>query len=156
MLPRALIGPVMAVARGPARPPLEARLVREAVAAAPSQSPREPLARDLARRVVQELAAFLAEPDDPLLAALGEVARKAFPSPAAALATDPDVDTLALFIEARVEALRNRCGRGLSPADDAAERRAIMANVEARLAGRYVRHLRAHSCNPNDGSPPHY
>ena len=142
-LPRALIGPVMAVARGPARPPLEARLVREAVATVPSHHPREPLARDLARRVVEELTAFLAEPDDPLLAALGEVARKAFPSPAVALATDPDVDTLSLYVEARVEALRNRCGRGLSPGDDAAERRAIMADVEARLAGRYLRHLRA-------------
>ena len=143
-VPRALIGPVMAVARGPARPPLEARLVREAVASAPPHSPREPLARDLARRVVEELAAFLAEPDEPLLAALGQVARKAFPSPAVALATDPDVDTLSLFIDARVEALRNRYGRGLPPGDDAAERRAIMANVEARLAGRYLRHLRAH------------
>lgn len=144
MIPRALIGPVMAMARGPARPPLEARLVREAVdAVAPRSAPREPLARDLARRVVEELATFLAEPDDPLLAALGEVARKAFPSPVVALATDPDVDTLSLFIEARVEALRNRCGRGLPPGEDAAERRAIMADVEGRLAGRYLRQLRS-------------
>lgn len=144
MIPRALIGPVMAMARGPARPPLEARLVREAIdAVAPRSAPREPLARDLARMVVEELTAFLAEPDEPLLAALGEVARKAFPSPAVALATDPDVDTLALFIDARVDALRDRCGRGLPPSEDAAERRAIMADVEARLTGRYLRHLRA-------------
>lgn len=143
MLPRALIGPVMAVARGPARPPVEARLVREAVASAPAHAPREPLARDLARRVVEELVAFLSEPDDPLLGLIGEVSRRAFPSPAVALATDPDVDTLALFVAARVEALRNRHGRGLSPADDAAERRAIMTDVERRLARRYLRHLRA-------------
>lgn len=142
-VPRALIGPVMAVARGPARPPLEARLVQEAVASAPSDAPREPLARDLARRVVEELTAFLAEPDDPLLAALGEVARKAFPSPAVALATDPDVDTLALFVQGRVDALRSRSGHTLSPGQDEAEKRAILANIETRLAGRYLRHLRA-------------
>jgi hypothetical protein len=144
MLPRALIGPVMAVARGPARPPLEARLVRQAVdAVAPRSAPREPLARDLARRVVEELVAFLSEPDDPLLAALGEVSRKAFPSPITALAVDSEVDTLALFIDLRVEALRSRSGRGLSPNADAAERRAILAQVERRLARRYLRHLRA-------------
>lgn len=134
----------MAVARGPARPPLEARLVRQAVdAIAPRSAPREPLARDLARRVAEELAAFLVEPDDPLLSALGEVHRNAFPSPVIVLATDPDVDTLSLFVEARVEALRNRSGRGLSSGEDAAERRTIIAEVEARLAGRYLRHLRA-------------
>lgn len=142
MLPRALIGPVMAVARGPARPPLEARLVRAAVASAPPQAPREPLARDLARKVVEELAAFLSEPADPLLSAIGEMNRKVFPSPVTALASDGDIDTLSLFIEGRVDALRNRHGRGLSPADDAAERRAVMADVEKRLARRYLRHLR--------------
>lgn len=141
-VPRALIGPVMAVARGPTRPPLEARLVRQAVASAPPHAPREPLARDLARKVVEELAAFLSEPDDPLLAALGEMGRRALPSAVTALATDPDIDTLTLFIDARVESLRNRSGRGLSPADDAAERRSIMADVERRLARRYLRHLR--------------
>ena len=143
MLPRALIGPVMAVARGPARPPLEARLVREAVTDAPSPAPGEPLARDLARRVVEELTAFLAELDDPLLSAIGEMNRKVFPSPVTALATDGDIDTLALFIDARVQAMRDRYGRGLSPADDTAERRSIMADVERRLARRYLRHLRA-------------
>ena len=111
MIPRALIGPVMAVARGPARPPIEARLVREAVdAVAPRSALREPLARDLARRVVEELAAFLSEPDDPLLGIMGEMRRAVFSSPIVALATDPDIDTLALFIDARVQALRDRCG----------------------------------------------
>lgn len=144
MIPRALIGPVMAVARGPARPPLEARLVREAVdAVAPRSAPREPLARDLARRVVAELEAFLEAPDDPLLNALSEMHRKIFPSPEMALATDPEVDTLALFIDARIEKLRSRHGCGLPPDEDIAERRAIMAELEPRLAGRYLRHLRA-------------
>lgn len=143
-LPRALIGSVMAIARGPARPPLEARLVREAVdAVAPRSLPREPLARDLARQVVVELVAFLAEPDDPLLAALREVGRKVFASPVVALATDPDVDTLALFIDARVEALRNRCGRTLSAREDDMEVRSILREVEVRLTGRYLRHLRS-------------
>ena len=119
--------------------------MREAVdAVAPSVSPARAAGGAIWHvRVVEELAAFLAEPDDPLLAALGEVARKAFPSPAVALAIDPDVDTLSLFIDARVSALRDRCGRNLSPNDDAAERRAIMADVEQRLARRYLRHLRA-------------
>lgn len=143
-LPPALIGSVMAIARGPARPPLEARLVREAVdAVAPRSAPREPLARDLARRVVEELAVFLAEPDDPLLVALGEMNRKVFPSPVVALATDPDIDTLALFVEARVDALRSRYGRGLSPKDDLTEWRTILAEAERRLFRRYLRHLRS-------------
>jgi hypothetical protein len=133
----------MAVARGPARPQLEARLVRQAVdAVAPPDAPREPLARDLARRVVEEMIAFLAEPDDPLLSAIGEMNRKVFPSPVTALATDPDVDSIALFIDGRAQSLRDRYGRGLSPADDAAERRSIMADVERRLSRRYLRHLR--------------
>lgn len=143
MIPRALIGPVMAVARGPARPPLEARLVREAVdAVAPRSSPREPLARDLARRVVEELASFLVEPDDPLLAALGEMNRKVYPSPVVRLATDPDIDTLNLFIEARVESLRDRCGRALSSFEDANEQQRILQQITGRLSGRYLRHLR--------------
>ncbi|WP_326525524.1 hypothetical protein [Sphingomonas sp.] len=133
----------MAMARGPARPSLERHLVRVAVAnVAPPQAPRDPLARDLARRVVEELTAFLAEPDDPLLSVIGEMNRKVFPSPVVALATDPDIDTLALFVDARAEALRSRSGRGLTPGDDAAERRAIMGVVEKRLARRYLRHLR--------------
>lgn len=144
MIPRALIGPVMAVARGPARPPLEARLVREAVdAVAPRSAPREPLARDLARRVVEELVSFLAEPDDPLLTALGEMNRKVFPSAAVVLATDPDIDTLAVFIEARVDALRARSGRNLDATQDRAEVRGILATLEGRLSRRYLRHLRS-------------
>jgi hypothetical protein len=139
-----LIGSVMAVARGPARPPLEARLVREAVdAVAPRSGPREPLARDLARRVVDELARFLAEQDDALLATLGEVSRKAFPSPVATLATDPEVDTLTLFVDARLESMRTRYGRSLKPHEDAQEIREIFAMITKRLTGRYLRHLRA-------------
>jgi len=144
MIPRALIGTVMAVARGPARPPIEARLVRDAVdAVAPRSAPREPLARDLARRVAAELAAFLDAPDDPLLCALNEMNRTIFPSPEVILATDPEVDTLALFIAARVEKLRVRYGRSLLSHEDLAERKAILADLEVRLAGRYLRHLRA-------------
>lgn len=143
MIPRALIGPVMAMARGPARPATEGQLVRVAVAAvAPPDAPREPLARDLARRVVEELTAFLAETDDPLLGIMGEMHRKVFPSPIVALGTDPDIDTLALFVDARVEALRDRCGRGLSPGADAAERTMILEETVTRLTGRYLRHLR--------------
>lgn len=70
------------------------------------------MARDLARRVIEEFIAFLAESDNPLLSALGEVNQKVFASPAVALATGPDVHTLTLFINVLV-ALRNRCGRTL-------------------------------------------
>lgn len=139
-----MVGPVMAVARGPARPPLEARLVREAVdALAHRTAPQEPLARDLARRVVEELAAFLVEPDDPLLSALGEMNRQVFPTPVVVLATNPEIDTLALFIDARVAALRDRNGRGLSDVEDVRECRTILKGMQERLARRYLRHLRA-------------
>ena len=142
MVPRALIGPVLAMARGPTRPPIEALLVRQAVSNALPGTPREPLARDLARRVVEELTAYLAEGDDPLLAAIGDARRKVCPSPAIDLAVSAEIDTLSTFIDLRVERLRARCGRGLTGEADAAERRAIMIEVEAKLTGRYLRHLR--------------
>ncbi|WP_374944113.1 hypothetical protein [Sphingomonas sp.] len=104
--------------------------------------PREPLARALARAVVEELSAFLAE-DDPVLVAFGEFQRRTMPTPARALATDPDIDTLALFVDERVARLRARAGRANSSGADDVERRAILNEVERRLTGRYLRHLRA-------------
>lgn len=126
----------------PGRPAVEARLVRQAVAGLDPAAPRARVARGLAREVAAELEAFVAE-DDAALAALGDLKRHALPSPARALATDPDVDTLALFVEQRVARLRARSGRGNTPAADEAERRAIMRDVEQRLTGRYLRHLRS-------------
>ena len=127
----------------PRRPALEARLVREAVADVDPSAPREPLARSLAARVVRELGAFIDEPTDPTINALGELLRAACPTPVRALATDPDVDTLALFIRRRIERLEARFGRSLSPADDLKERRSILKGLESVLTRRYLRHLRA-------------
>lgn len=124
----------------PGRPAMEARLVREAVASA--SGPREPLARALAREVVEELSAFLAE-DDPMLVAIGKFKRHTLPTPAQALATDPEIDTVALFIDERVDRLRARAGRANSAIADETERRSILQHVERRLTGRYLRHLRA-------------
>lgn len=123
----------------PGRPAAEGRLVREA--AANATGPREPLARALAREVVEELAAFLAE-DDPVLAAFGDFKRRAIPTPARTLATDPDIDTLALFVDERVARLRARSGRANTPVGDAVEKRSILSMIEQRLFRRYLRHLR--------------
>ena len=141
-MPKALVGPVLAMGRGPTRPPIEAFLVREAVADAPPGAPREPLARELAQRVVEELSAYLAEGEDPLLAALGDARRKVCPSPVATLATDPNVDTVALFVGERMDRLSARCGRGLSPVADQTECREILSGIAVKLTGRYLRHLR--------------
>lgn len=126
----------------PRRPALEARLVREAVADVDPSAPREPLARDLARKVVAELAVETEVEADPIVLALTTIRRQAFPSPAHALATDPDVDTLSLFVERRVARLRSRAGRDLNRHADEDERQRILLEVEHILKRRYLRHLR--------------
>lgn len=126
----------------PPRPAKEARLVREAVAESDPQTPREPLARDLARRVVAELAIEIDAEADPLTLALADLRRCVFPSPVHALATDPDVDTLSLFVEQRVAHVRDRNGRYLDPASAKHERQQILGDLEATLTRRYLRHLR--------------
>lgn len=138
--PRALSGPVMNMARTP-RPPAEAVLVREAativlremgLASARAQS------REIARRVALEL--LRQQEADPLDLVFGAVETKRCPFQR--LASDPDIDTAAAFTDRRVERLRSRAGRYLSPAADAAERRAIVAEVEHLLAARYDWQLR--------------
>lgn len=127
----------------PARPAAERRLVREfARSQAKPDAPRAPIARALAARVVDHLRELVAEGSDPMMAAVSEKLRRAFPTPATMLATDPDVDTLALYVEARVEQLRNRNGCPLSPVNEQAEVSAAFAAVENRLALRYLKHLR--------------
>ncbi len=101
----------------------------------------DPVAAIIAQRAVAEMQAFLHE-DDPMLAALGEVSRALNPSPFADLAVDPEINSLGLFTEARVERLRARSGRALGVAEDEAECRDVWRHVEARLAGRYLRALR--------------
>jgi hypothetical protein len=139
-LPRALIGPIWAMAGRPARPAIEAMLVREAVAG--QQSSTEGKARALAKAVVRELAAYLDEEGDELSQAMGEFKRAAFASPAVKLATDAEIDTLALYVEGRTGRLRARAGRGICSQADAMERDAVLTDIERRLTGRYLRHLR--------------
>ena len=88
------------------------------------------------------MKAYLAEDMDPLLAAVGEMQRRACPNPFDTLATDADIDSLAVFTEARVERVRNRCGRSLSAREDETECRELWATVHANLWHRYIRTLR--------------
>ena len=135
----------------PKRPALEARLVREALADADPAAPREPLARDLARRVVAELAKFVVD-DDPLALALADLRLRAFPTPARSLATDPELDTLGLFVERRVAGVRDRAGRYLGQEAARTEREQILSELEVALSRRYLRHLRAARRLGNVGS----
>ncbi|MGN6156272.1 MAG: hypothetical protein ACTHN4_11160 [Sphingomicrobium sp.] len=143
--PRAIMGRVYCAGR-PARPEAEGRAVREGAALIAKESGlthAEPIARLLAAQVREELAAFVAEGNDPLSESLGDMRRKLFPSPAARLATDPDVNTLSLYVEARLERVRDRSGAYLSPDMDKAERAAILDDIRDKLARRYLRHMRA-------------
>jgi hypothetical protein len=104
--------------------------------------PAEPVARVLAQRVVEELTAFLEEDSDPMCAAMGDLRRKLFATPETVLATDPDIDTLALFVAGRVNRVRNRNGRYLSPAADKIECHEVMCEVQGKIFSRYLRYLR--------------
>jgi hypothetical protein len=142
--PRAIRSKVFAMAR-PSRPPSESRAVREAagiVRAETGLTTADPVASIIAARVVEAMKAYQMEDLDPLLAAMGELQRRACPSPFNTLATDPGIDSIALFTEARVERVRNRCGRSLSVREDEAECSQLWATVHAHLWRRYIRTLR--------------
>jgi hypothetical protein len=143
-LPRALMGSVMCMAR-PARPRSEAAAVREAASVISAETGLKlgaPISRAIARRVGDEMRTYLSESDDPFMEALGETRRRFTDCPFVALATDPAMDALSLFVEARVERLRVRSGRGLPERADQAECRALMEMTQTKLAARYLRHLR--------------
>jgi len=131
----------------PARPATESRAVRDAAETVRAETGHsltaaDPIAAIIAARVVEAMQAYLAEDMDPLLAAMGELQRRTCPSPLDTLATDPSIDSVALFTEARVERVRSRCGRSLSVREDEAECRELWASVHARLWHRYIRTLR--------------
>ncbi len=126
----------------PRRPAVEARLVREAAAAYPADAPREAIARDLAARVVGHLRGVAAEASDPAVAAFGQLGRAVLPCPAVALASDPEINTLAEFIEARVKSLRQRSGWTLNANQDRADVEVCLAHVQVKLAARYLKILR--------------
>jgi len=79
---------------------------------------------------------------DPMTLALADIRRRSFPSPVYNLATDPDIDTLALFVERRVTHLRSRGGRYLEPKSAEKERQRVFEEVKTALTRRYLRHLR--------------
>lgn len=127
----------------PRRPALEARLVREAVADMDPSAPREPLARDLAARVVQHLRNHAAAASEPAMAAMGELGRAVLLSPALALAMDPTIDTLALFTDARVKSLRDRNGWPRTADQETQDVEAAFTQVEGKLFARYLKIMRA-------------
>lgn len=129
-----------------ARPTIEAQLVREAAALIAHETGlthADPVARILAQRVREELEAYFDEGDDPLAQAMGDARRKLCATPFAKLATDPDVDTISLFVEGRVRRLCNRSGKYLPMQADKVECRVIMLEVQDRLFRRYLRAMRA-------------
>lgn len=140
--PRALCGPVMNMAR-PRRPSTEAQLVREAAAVVRAETrltSAKGQSREVARRVVIELMKEVEA--DELSALMAAIEHRLSGSPFQRLASCPNIDTASLFVELQVERVRARSGRYLSPEAQAAERRALMREVEAALSGRYDRHLR--------------
>jgi hypothetical protein len=139
ILPRAMCGPPQAMAR-PARPQLEAQAVREAAARVPGTIQAK--ARAVAAQVVAELVLEIGKGDDPMIMALAELELQTKPGPVVRLATCPEIDTAAAFIERQILRLRARGGRYLAAHDQRAESAAIAAEVEAVLVGRYARHLR--------------
>ena len=131
--PRALAGPVMAMAR-PARPGAERAAVVAAAAALPMIKSRRGKAAALARRVLAELCRELER--DPLLARLEQLSDE---SPLATLTGHIQ----GMVNKAQAQRLRARGGRFLSILEQRAEVQAIAADLEPTLARRYDRHLGA-------------
>lgn len=135
--PRALIGPVLAMAR-PARPAAEIIAVREAAAMVRLEtnlSSIPAVAREIAARVVEAMLADI-ERDDALSIALAAIERQLAPSPLSTLATCPEINTAEGFVERRAARLRARSGRYLTPAQQDAERKAIAADITGGLSRR--------------------
>ncbi|MBW4330040.1 hypothetical protein KY084_04025 [Stakelama sp. CBK3Z-3] len=144
MIPRALRSPVMAMAR-PARPREETAAVREAADAVRAETgltAADPVASIIARRVVEAARAYLDEEMDPFVAALKEAQRRLEGCPFDTLATDATIDTLGLFVAARVQRLQARQGRMIPSQDDEAECGELWAGVQKTLWRRYLKALR--------------
>lgn len=143
--PRSVAGAVNGMAR-PARPPAEAQAVREAAAIVRQETGLtavSAISREIARRVTADLTTFIEQDaDDPMAAALEQVRLSLNPCPFHTLATDPEIDTLGLFITRRTENLVNRAGRYLSAQDQYTEQIRICETIHALLTSRYMRELR--------------
>lgn len=133
MMPRAICGPVLGMAR-PARPQAERSAVLAAAATYPEGWAVTRKASALASKVVAELVREVQT--DPLLAHLEHLADDG-PLPVLALHSLEEV------IECQVQRLRARNGRYLSILEQRAEVKAIALELEPLLAGRFERHLRA-------------
>lgn len=147
MIPRALLFPVMAMAR-PARPAIERALVIEAASiverdSGPLSASRQ--ADEVARRVIASLRDYAAPPDDPIDAAFARAELALNGCPFARLASD---GTINLYGEATTDLVTRRADRGLeyfSRHQHEADLRAVFEALRPRLAARYLKHLRKNS-----------
>lgn len=135
-MPRAIIGPVMAMAR-PARPPLEARLVCEAASALSCKSAASRAAFIAHAVATVALKDLRGDAGDRFVALLDLAAS----SPIARLAIDAEIDTVAIVRAEAQRRLEARHWQHLPERDWEAEDRALVASVAAQLAKRYSRHL---------------
>lgn len=146
--PRSVAGAVNGMAR-PARPPAEARAVREAAEIVRQETGLtavSAISREIARRVTAELAAFIEQgADDLMAAALDRVRLILNPCPFHTLATDPEIDTLDLFITKRIDRLRRNGGRYLNPAESKSEFSSILDELDVTISARYSRNLNQNS-----------
>jgi len=142
-----LPGLTLTVAGGrPARPPSE----RYAVIAASNIVSGElgtdksaPIAREIARRVVNELINDLSlSRDDELKCALHELRLTSTDDPVLQLAFCPAIDTVELLIALRLEGVRDRYGRYCTQAERQIEMIQIRKLLEKKLSDRYVKQLR--------------
>lgn len=135
-IPRAIRGPVMAMAR-PRRPAAERDAVR--ALANPSLSARRN-ADLIAGRVVRAYLADL-ERDDPMARALFDVQQRLEPDPAHALATARDSGASERFVRERTARFEARGCRQLALADWESETAEIAKAVRAYLSRRFRDHL---------------
>ena len=138
--PRAICGAVWAMPR-PERPTSEAQAVREAAGQIGAGRSVQCVAAAIARRVVDDLMAFMDE-TDPMSAALREAQQQMLPSPFTTLATDPTIDTARDVFDRRRRAFDARGCRQWMPEEWAADQRRIGEEVTALLTSRYAKHLR--------------
>lgn len=143
--PRSLIGPVFAMAR-PRRPRAEIIAVHEAAALVRGETglrAAQPVAREIAKRVMVAFFADLERDDDALFHALAEMEQKLFPSPFLTLATCPEIDTARDYVDRWLKCLRARGGRFISIAEQAHLRDQLADEVHAILFARYREQLRS-------------
>ena len=142
--PPSVVGAVYGMAR-PARPPEEAQAVREAAEIVRQETGLtavSAISREIARRVTANLTTFIEQDaDEPMAAALERVRLSLNPCPFHFLATDPEIDTLELFVSKRIERVRNRSGKYLPAGAASLELAEILVTVSQTLAIRYSKKL---------------